>query len=190
MNFSVPSIVKDEDEWGKRGYSGYSSVGRLDNSKSVEASNSIQVDCVKADSIIPDDCEIEFLKLDLQGGELNALKGMPRILENVRFMWIEYIGNDPMLLDYIIDSDFLVFDTEYFFLGSPTEEVSEIFRITKNDVTLSTDAKAFFGFKIRPWDDSKSEFQNFKKEYNLVQTDLVCVNKKYLNEFLLACTYL
>ena len=100
-NFYVSSVVSEDSAWGKKGMAGYSSVGFLSDSHSGQA-NSIMVDCVRADEAINETEKIGFVKLDLQGGELKALQGMKRILKNVEFMWVEYMGKDHELLDYIV----------------------------------------------------------------------------------------
>ncbi len=173
--------------WGKRGMIGYSSMGYL---RQTEGPNTIVVDCVRADDIVAESEEVGFVKLDLQGGELNALKGMPRILENASVLWIEYIGKDTLLLDYIIDSGFVVFDTEYFFMGDPTDEARKLFDVSREGITLSTNATAWFGFKMKPWGDFKAEFKYCQDAFKMVQTDLLCINKKSIDQFLCAARYL
>lgn len=191
MSFHVPSVVSADTEWGKRGMAGYSSVGFLRNTDDLKTDpKTILVDCVRADDVISDKEKIGFIKLDLQGGELNALKGMTRLLKSASVLWVEFIGKDPFLLDYIIDSGYIVFDTEYFFMGRPTDEAQKLFDVSRQDITLSTNASAWFGFKKRPWNDFMSEFKNYQDAFKLVQTDLLCINKEYVDQFLAAGRYL
>ena len=189
MPFFVPSVVTEDSEWGRRGMAGYSSVGFLKDTDETSA-NSIMVVCVKADDVVPKDQSVGFIKLDLQGGELNALKGMPRIMSNTYIMWIEYIGKDPLLIDFIIDSGFIVFDTEYFFMGDPTDKAKSLFEVSRERITLSTNATAWFGFKKKPWNNFKEEFKHIQDNMKMVQTDLLCVNKKHLDKFLHAVRFL
>jgi FkbM family methyltransferase len=186
--FRVPSVVQEDSVWGKKGMVGYSSVGHL-TSAVPKGEISIDVECVRTDHVIPADKRIGFVKLDLQGGELNALKGMSRFLTDVPLMWVEYTGQ-PELMDYIIDRDFLVFDTEYFFLGSPSDEAREAFNVTHENCPLSTGMTAWLGFKRKPWRDYHQEFAKYKKELRLVQTDIVCVNRRYVDGFIKSAPFL
>lgn len=191
MSFGVPSIVSNDSEWGKRGMAGYSSGGRLLSiSSPTRMRATIPVECVRGDEVIPENETIGFIKLDLQGGELNALKGMPRLLRNASLLWIEYLGNDLFLLDYLIDSDFIVFDTEYMFIGTPTAEAMMHFRVTRQNVPLSNNTVAWFGFKKKPWDNFKAEFKSFKDKFKMAQTDLAGVNRRNVDQFLEAARYL
>jgi FkbM family methyltransferase len=186
--FRVSSVVQEDSEWGKKGMVGYSSVGYLTNT-APKGESSIDVECVRADHVIPADKRIGFVKLDLQGGELNALKGMPRFLSDVSLLWIEYTGQ-PGLMDYIIDQDFLVFDTEYFFMGSPSEDARQAFRVTRENYALSTGKTAWFGFKRKPWHDYDQEFAKYRKELSMVQTDIACVNRRHLDDFIKSAQFL
>lgn len=180
----VAGTVPADSEWGRRGMVGYSSAGRIVDTPDA---NDITVECVRTDDVI--DGPVDFVKLDLQGAELSALKGMGRLLPDVPLMWIEYSGQAG-LLDYIIDNDFMVFDTEYFFAGSPSEEARRMFHVSRENYRLSTDKLAWFGFKARPWDDYRTEFATLRKTMSLVQTDLVCVNRARLDDFLKAARFL
>jgi FkbM family methyltransferase len=186
--FRVPSVVQEDSVWGKKGMVGYSSVGHLTNTV-PEGEISLDVECVRTDQVVPADKRIGFVKLDLQGGELNALKGMSRFLADVPLMWIEYTGR-PDLMDYIIDQDFLVFDTEYFFLGSPGEAARDAFKVTRENHPLSNGLTAWFGFKRKPWRNYHQEFAQYKKDLRMLQTDLVCVNRRHLDDFIKAAQFL
>lgn len=181
MAFRVSHVVTEDSDWGKRGMSGYSSVGYL-----VEkpADNDLSVESVRADSFIS---EVDFVKLDLQGGELCALQGMGGFLDRVSLMWVEYSGQKG-LLDYL-DRNFVLFDTEYFFFGSPSDEARAAFHVSRENVMLSTNRPAWFGFKKRRWSSFEAEFIQAKAA-GIVQTDLVCVNRSALSEFLRAAQYL
>lgn len=182
MAFRVSHVVTEDSEWGKRGMSGYSSVGYL-----VEkpADTDLSVESVRADSFIS---EVDFVKLDLQGGELCALRGMSGFLDRVSLMWVEYSGQKG-LLDYLTDSGFLLFDTEYFFFGSPSDGARADFHVSRENVMLSTNRPAWFGFKKTRWHSFEAEFIQMKAA-GLVQTDIVCVNRHALSAFLKAAQLL
>jgi FkbM family methyltransferase len=181
MKFSVPSVVQADSVWGQRGMAGYSSVGYLTDTP-IKGAQVYTVDCARADDIIGADDPVDFVKLDLQGGELNALKGMPRILSQVRLMWVEFTGQKG-LTDFLNDKDFVLYDTEYFFMGAPTERALDIFEVSKENVPLSTGATAWFGFKKGQWQDHATEFYEYRREFKLIQTDVVCVPRRHLEEF-------
>lgn len=181
MTFRVHSVVSEDSEWGKQGYAGYSSVGYL-ASGSINSATDIEVDCVAADNEIPVDINVGFIKLDLQGGELNALQGMKRLLRNTRLMWVEFT-NQPGLLDFLTNEGFVIFDTEYFLMGEKNDAAFSDFNVSKQDVTLSTGQHAWFGFRNYAWHNYSASFEKARVEHKLVQTDLVCVNRKYLSEF-------
>lgn len=126
----------------------------------------------------------DFIKLDLQGGELDALKGAGDLLKSVQWMWIEY-GGQPGLLNFLKDSDFILFDTEYLFSGEPTESVLETFTITRSG-TNSINRKIFFGRRKKIWFDYEERFKHFRKE-GMIQTDLVAVSPRYIEAFTNAC---
>lgn len=174
--FRVSSVVTEDSAWGKSGMAGYSSVGYL--TEKPEESD-LLVDCVRADDVISS--PIDFVKLDLQGGELHALLGMPRIMSECLFMWIEFSGQ-PGLLP-LLSENFELFDTEYMFFGKPSDFARSLFEVSKDDVPLSTDARAWFGYKRTPWIDFEEEFPRYKRELSMVQTDLLCVNQRHLDQF-------
>lgn len=80
MTFSVSSVVAADSVWGQRGMEGYSSVGYLTDTPRVGATV-LEVPCVRGDAVIDRSRPVDFIKLDLQGGELNALKGLSEILD-------------------------------------------------------------------------------------------------------------
>lgn len=186
-HFHVASVVTADSEWGRRGAAGYSSLGYLVE-KPLSAHDAL-VPCVRADEIIPAGAPVDFVKLDLQGGELNAIKGMDSLLPDVKFMWVEYIGQTG-LIDYLHDLDFVVFDTEYMFLNKKTSDLMEQFRTTKDGVVLSTGARAWFGARTRPWRNFEQEFKDHQRKSGLSHTDLVCVNKRHLDIFMRSCVHL
>lgn len=187
MTFRVPSVVSADSVWGEKGYAGYSSVGYL--AAGVPTSETdIEVDCVAADRELPERADVGFIKLDLQGGELNALMGMQALLRNARFLWVEFT-NQRGLLQTLSSLDYILFDTEYFLMGEKSPSALAAFDPSRHDVTLSTGQHAWFGFRKHAWHDYLASFEKARSDFRLIQTDLVCVNKRYLSEFIaaLAC---
>lgn len=184
----VHSVVSKDSPWGKEGYEGYSSIGYLSKGSSPQGLD-VEVECTRADDELHPDSDIGFIKLDLQGGELNALHGMSETLKQVKLMWIEFT-DQPGLLDYLANAGFLVFDTEYFIMGEPTKSALQIFDVSKTNVVLSTGRLAWFGFRKHTWENYRQTFSTVRRQHQVSQTDVVCVNKKYLPEFINALQYI
>lgn len=182
-NFCVPSVVSSNSLWGERGLEGYSSIGHFTNLSPDDDRNVIQVQCVKADDVIPETAKVGFIKLDLQGAELSALQGMDRILSDAFFLWVEFAGQAG-LLDFFTKRDYAVFDTEYLFSNPRPAEAINKFEVSKDNYELSTGASAWFGFKREPWTCFNTEFLQFQRSYSMMQTDLVCVHRSKLTFFL------
>lgn len=179
--FQVSSVVSADSAWGQRGLEGYSSVGFLTEKPRADVM-ALEVPCVRADAIIDPATPVDFVKLDLQGGELNALRGMTGFLDQPLAMWIEYSGQ-PGLAEFLTEAGYLLFDTEYFGVGSPDAETRHQFDVTRENVVLSTGKEAWFGFKRTPWTNYPEEFAELRRRKILVQTDLVCINRRRLKEF-------
>lgn len=175
QSFQVARVVQSDSAWGRRGKAGYSSAGKL-----VGEGGNYTVECVRADDDIS--APIDFVKLDLQGGELNALRGMPRILDEMCFLWMEYIGGEG-LFEWVQAQGFALFDTPYLFWGELDKGTLQHFELAGEPTTASNDRTVWEGFRREPWDDYEREFQRHRKEYGLVQTDLVCVKESRLDEF-------
>jgi len=188
MSFLVTSTVNTDSVWGRRGMEGYSSVGKLIDGAG-QPGKILSVECTRADNEIPKISKIGFIKLDLQGGELNALKGCTEFLSSVAVMWVEYSGQAG-LMDFLHDNDFMAFDTEYMFSGTPSPEARNTFDVSRKDVILSNDVMAWFGFRKSSWLSYEADLMRFKKAFRLIQTDLVCVNKRHLSKFIAALPHL
>lgn len=176
--FHVPAVVTENNLWGQRGMVGYSSGGRIVD-KPTKTSD--KVESVRADDVIPIGNQISFIKLDLQGGELPALLGMPRILDECYFLWIEFMGQED-LFEFLVRQDFEIFDTQYLFYSDPSPEYNSHFEVSKTG-KLSNDRTVYYGYRTNSWNDYLSQFNYFKKNINLIQTDLVCVKKSFMAEF-------
>jgi FkbM family methyltransferase len=179
QSFRVRSVVEPDSAWGKRGRAGYSATGRLVGD---DQEGDYTVECVRADDAIDESVRIDFIKLDLQGGEIDALRGMPRLLSQAHFLWVEYTGRSP-LVEYLAEDGFRMFDTEYLFYGRPTAAARKHFRVSQPRITLTTGRTAWEGFRKTPWPDYVAEFQRQREASGVVQTDLVCVKKDRLEDF-------
>lgn len=180
----VESTVTKDSQWGKAGMEGYSSLGFLiaDSCDYRPLSKLYTVECVRADDAISENHPIDFVKLDLQGGELHALKGMGRIIKEALFLWIEFT-NQPGLLQFLHNEEFVIIDTTYIFFSNHTIKPDKHFHFIKNEF-LSTGRPIWIGKKLLPWsNDFDDEFSFYKKKYGLIQTDIICVQKEKLALF-------
>lgn len=191
-SFYVPSVVTPESSWGKRGMAGYSSVGALVSEaranmlRETPKGELLRVPCVAADDVIPKGSPVDAIKLDLQGGELNALRGMKRLARGARFLWIEYSAQTGVL-SHLVNDGFVFFDTEYLISGAPTDEIREHFWISKADYTLSTGAKACFAYTRKPIDEDYEKWlQDKKGRLGVWQTDIVAVHESQIAPFIAA----
>jgi len=77
--------------------------------------------------------DVDFIKMDVQGSELNILKGAENILKTVKYVLLEtqvidYNANSPKFIDiikYMNDIDFVIYDL-FEVHYSPSREMTEI----------------------------------------------------------------
>ncbi len=180
--FHVSSSVTADSAWGKRGMEGYSSVGHLvDGSAEKTSGDVLEVDCVRADEELSGVGKIGFVKLDLQGGELDALRGLKGVISDVKLMYIEF-SKTTGILEILQDYDFEVYDTHFLFRGEYTANLIEHFEVARGDVTSSTGKKSWHGYRKEPWEDYVRTFKRFRAS-GLIQTDLVCVARGFVKDF-------
>ena len=91
-------------------------ISRFPDPKRFETVNDFELDTSTIDDLIQE--KIDFIKLDIQGGELNALKGSHRVLKNVlaietELMFMRLYKNQPLfgeLNAYLQSQGFEFFD--------------------------------------------------------------------------------
>lgn len=178
-SFSISKSISDESSQ----LHGYSSVGKIVTSdENISASGQfLTVECCRAEDYVESN-PISFIKLDLQGGELDALHGLQSILPSVKWMWIEF-SNQPGLYEFLAKNDFMLFDCEYLFAGTPNEFHYEKFHISRQG--KNTLGKSIFhGFRKESWTDGYIKTLDFnQRRRRLVQTDLVAINKRHFQIF-------
>jgi FkbM family methyltransferase len=138
-----------------------------------------RLDHVLADSGLS---RADFIKLDLQGAETQALEGLGSLVSTVKWMWIEF-SNQPGLIDYLVDNNFVLFDTEYLFVGRPSDLIQELFEISREGIN-SIGKDIFFGYRRHIWRDYEKAFNFSFSKRRMIQTDLVAVAPGYLSVFL------
>ena len=124
---------------------------------------------------------VDFLKLDLQGSEVSALRGLGEMLKSVKVIWVEFSGQTD-LLELLNAAGFFIFDTEYLFVGQPTPLIEEFFEINKVG-TNSIGKSIFFGSRKHVWADYQKIFHFMRAKRRMIQTDLLIVNPAYIHFF-------
>lgn len=118
VQFHMPSTVTGVEP-GWEGMVGYSSGGYIvDKEKSGK---SIEVEAIRLDDQFKQ--HISFLKIDVQGTELNVLKGANSLLTRglIDMIYCEYSAQAE-IIEYMNDLDYFAFDTD--FLAVLDSEVS------------------------------------------------------------------
>lgn len=193
--FTIPSVVSEEDKWARKGMLGYSSLGYIEQAslikkilrkiklkiksylknKSKISLQTFFVECIKLDSFLEVE-NIDFIKLDLQGGEYLALKGMSKYLAKTKFLWIEYSG-DYRILDFLRGYDFIFFDTNYMCQGTSDEELTNLGLKKVSTQILSTSKEAKIA--IRNYVNHNYSYNEWLLEgidKGVTQTDLLAIN--------------
>ena len=167
--FEVPSTVKEGTPgWEER--VGYSSLGRLKSwspseLKRMGRNRVVQVQVVRADDIVE---HADFIKLDLQGGEFAALKGMKRLLASAKVVWVEFAG-DLRVLDML--EEFELYTTELLFDKWTAWHEANLVLNRQKDSSLGV---PFYFAWHGKWSKFKDQYQDLRKN-GLIQTDIAAV---------------
>ena len=102
------------------------------------------VECISLDDFFKKKINIDLLKIDTQGNELDILKGAKKILNKVKFIKLEL-----MLYDYY-EKSFSVSDFEMF-LKKFNFKIFNILEVNQNPVNYKTDwiEVLFYNTKIQ-----------------------------------------
>ena len=193
--FTIPSVVSEQDDWAEKGMLGYSSLGYIEQASLIKkllrkvkgkiesylknnSINSLQtffVNCIKLDSFLEVE-NIDFIKLDLQGGEYLALEGMTKYLSKTKFLWIEYSG-DYRILELLSRYNFTLFDTNYMCQGISDEKLSDLGLQKVSSQILSTSKEAKIAIRNNVKEKySYNEWLLEGREKGVTQTDLLAIN--------------
>jgi FkbM family methyltransferase len=184
--FYVKRVV-DGTQAGWAAMNGYSSEGYLVPTEGFTApktGQTFEVDVIRLEDIV--DEEITLLKLDLQGGEYDALVGLGTKLELVKYAYVEF-SLDWRSLDYLLEYDFVVFDTPY--TGIPKVSVAEAMALFESPhvINLSNGHQAVSGV-IKSLPRGKEVYREFLEDFKAryfhhLWSDLIAVNGRHLSEF-------
>ena len=97
-----------------------------------EINFSYSVNCMSLDDIFKKKINIDSLKIDTQGNELNVLKGSKKLLKNIKFIRLEL-----MLYDYY-EKSYSISDIELF-LKKFNFKIFNILEVQQNPVNFKTD---------------------------------------------------
>ncbi len=177
-------VGKSEAQGWATSLSGYSSIGHIiDERVSRPADQTISVPVTTVDEHVHE--RILFFKIDVQGGELNVLKGASRAFDRgVDLLYIEFDGEREML-DFLFERDYLVFDHQYLLVpqvkNGPDLSSWDIVK----DITLSTGHNSHYGWpKEMPSDPGAycNFFHSEAKKIGQVYTDIVAIRKDLADE--------
>ena len=109
-----------------------------------EINFSYSVNCMSLDDIFKKKINIDLLKIDTQGNELNVLKGSKKLLKNIKFIKLEL-----MLYDYY-EKSYSISDIDLF-LKKYNFKIFNILEVQQNPVNFKTDwiDVLFYNTKIK-----------------------------------------
>lgn len=160
---------------------GSSVVGRLLTDDEYSPSNYVDVSVVRADDVISDDEKIEFVKLDLQGGEYNALLGMPRIISAAYLVYVEFCQHRESILSLMDEAGYRPADTKYYFTGKLSDYNKEFIGYFEDPMQAkaSTGLEYITAWRRYDWGDYLSTFNFCKSKFNMFMTNILFVSKAY-----------
>ncbi len=183
-NFFVRKVV-DGNQAGWTEMAGYSSEGYIVSDGLKPKTGSLfEVDVVRLDDVFSG--QVTLLKLDLQGGEFDALVGCGDKLKDVKYCYVEF-SLDFRTLDYFFENDFVVFDTP--FTGIPKVPIALLDGVMANQriLNLSNGSHAVTGDLLGLPRDSKNyriALEEIKAKYfHHLWSDLIAVNRRDLRQF-------
>ncbi len=120
-SFYVGATAKAEGYWAE--YSGYSSAGYIvPPGKTLDPNRTRTVPVTTIDENVAE--RVLFLKIDVQGGELNVLKGAAKTFDRgVDLTFIEF-GGEREVLQFLLDRDYQIYDHAYLLI--PTVKAPDL----------------------------------------------------------------
>ncbi|MGD1859438.1 MAG: FkbM family methyltransferase [Leptolyngbyaceae cyanobacterium] len=211
--FWVDSLVTGKEK-GWQQFEGYSSVGYLlDNNqestfasllfkefreilkrytkrifskpKSPNQGRLYKVESVQLDTIFHE--HINFMKVDVQGGEFNVLMSAKKLIESqsIDLIYLEFSG-DFRIID-LLKGKFCLFDTNYLIIPNRNKKDLSIWEkygfYGFENIALSTGVSAYLAKLSHLRGDYVELFRACRK-YGYVQTDLICVRQGFLPHFM------
>lgn len=190
--FCVPRRQTGNSEtWGK----GTSYDGFLNDTQQYY--ESIEVNTVRMEDDL--DGPQDFVKLDLQGGELDAIRGLGKLLSETKLLYIEaQLMKDNDACQYLAENGFALFFDKFQFGLMPGATEVPITQLTRLGISIdrmrlsnnSGMPLILWGYVAKNGRDlfNKYSFVEEVREYlkgsgiQYMQTDAICVNVKYSNK--------
>lgn len=199
--FTVRSVVQGtEPRW--ENYAGYSSIGRLspevdDAHSSIPSAEGARrpppqqrliVETTSIDTEFSVGEPIDFMKIDVQGGEARVLLGADGMLRTrrINLLYIEWSG-DPGVVQALGQHGYRIYDSTY--MATPRiHDVKPFERMGFefiNETNIST-GKVAYHLLLTSKELSPGDAINMVKKANLgyIQTDLIAVSENTLGRFL------
>jgi FkbM family methyltransferase len=186
VKFFVSSTVKGtEPGWEKM--VGYSSLGRIVDDAHPRAGDAPSMLACRLDDEV--DEHVRFCKIDVQGGELGVFLGAERLIAShgVDVFFVEFNGEEE-ILQFLFSRGYIFFDSMYLLVAKKRKPDPSCWGALC-PVKLSTGVEAYNGW-------AKSSPRDFPgycqwlldqgRQIGGVWTDMVCVHRSFLPEFLRA----
>lgn len=186
-SFYIRRVV-DGNQKGWNHMQGYSSEGFLTQDNSgCPSGTTLEVKIVRLEDYI--DETVTLLKLDLQGGEYDALIGLGSKVGMLKYCLVEF-SLDWRIVDFFAENGFVLFDTNYTGIPKvPIKSLQDHF-LKMTTLDLSNGSQAVSGIlKNTPRDlQGYRDFIEGIKEkfFHHLWSDLVAVNQRYLRDFFLS----
>lgn len=140
-----------------------------------ESTHVQEVATVRGASDLPSGAQVDFIKLDLQGSELRALRGLEGTLAHVEFMWVEYTGSQPGILSFLSRQGFALFDSAYIFERPCLRSISKRNFTAVGEIEIAPGRVGIQARRTQDWRYFAPHFQFMKRTQGLMQTDLICI---------------
>ncbi len=126
-SFYVGATAKAEGYWAE--YSGYSSAGYIvPPGKTLDPNRTTTVPVTTIDENVAE--RVLFMKIDVQGGELNVLKGAAKTFDRgVDLTFIEF-GGEREVLQFLLDRNYQIYDHEYLLIPRAGEPDLSFWEVT------------------------------------------------------------
>ena len=161
---------------------GYSSIGYLiREGMARDPGKTTKVKVVSVDQTVSE--HILFMKVDVQGGEVEVLKGAERTIERhgVDMIYVEY-DDDPKVLNFLEKHGYLLYDSEYLYYGTD-DSWAEKFMTNAEALKLTTGAKAYRGHVRSDIPRDLEGYANWMHHQPGLQTDILAVHQSFFSKF-------